>query len=283
MRIARITIDGLVGVAIKDGDEVRAVVNDPSVPDIDTAVQAGPAAVSALAALCRSRGRLVEEKSLDFLPPLIRSPKIICVGLNYQDHAAETSFDLPTFPTLFGRFSSGLVGHGQPIIKPRVSDQFDFEGEMVAVIGTGGRDIARSDALDHVFAYSVFNDVSVRDFQMKTPQWTVGKNFDGTGPFGPWLVTADELPLGGSGLAIETRLNGHVVQKASTSNMVFSVVDLIELLSRFMTLEAGDILVTGTPAGVGMSRTPPLYMRNGDVCEVEIEAIGLLSNYVVEQ
>lgn len=283
MRIARITIDGLVGVAVKDGNEVRAVFDDLSLLDIDTAVQAGPAAISTLAALCRTRGRVIEEKNLHFLPPLIRAPKIICVGLNYRDHAAETSFEVPTFPTLFGRFSSGLVGHGQPIIKPRVSDQFDFEGEMVAVIGKGGREISRADALDHVFAYSVFNDVSVRDFQMKTPQWTVGKNFDGTGPFGPWLVTADELPPGGSGLTIETRLNGQVVQKASTSDMVFSVVDLIELLSKFMTLEAGDILVTGTPAGVGMSRNPPLYMRSGDVCEVEIEEIGLLSNYVVEQ
>jgi 2-keto-4-pentenoate hydratase/2-oxohepta-3-ene-1,7-dioic acid hydratase in catechol pathway len=151
---------------------------------------------------------------------------------------------------------------------------------MVAVVGKGGKNIGKDAALDHVVAYSVFNDGSVRDYQMKTPQWTAGKNFDDTGAFGPWLVTADELPAGAAGLKIETRLNGQVVQSASTTDMVFDVATTIELLSTFLTLEAGDVLVMGTPAGIGLARKPPLFMKDGDVCEVEIERIGLLRNPV---
>ena len=149
---------------------------------------------------------------------------------------------------------------------------------MVAIVGKGGKNIGKEDALSHIVAYSVFNDGSVRDYQLKTPQWTVGKNFDDTGAFGPWLVTADELPAGGAGLKIETRLNGQVVQSANTSDMVFDVVDTVSLLSTCFTLEAGDVLVMGTPSGIGLARNPPLFMKDGDVCEVEIEKIGLLVN-----
>ncbi len=148
----------------------------------------------------------------------------------------------------------------------------------MAVIGRGGKDIALGDALNHVAAYSVFNDASIRDYQLKTPQWTVGKNFDTTGPFGPWLVTPDEVPAGASGLHIETRLNGEVVQSASTSDMIFDVAHTVELLSKCFTLETGDVFVMGTPPGVGLARTPQLFMKDGDVVEVEIERIGLLSN-----
>ncbi len=187
---------------------------------------------------------------------------------------------VPEFPTIFARFNSCLIGHGAAIIKPEVSDQLDYEGEMVAVIGRGGKDIALGDALGHVAAYSVFNDASIRDYQLKTPQWTVGKNFDSTGAFGPWLVTPDEVPAGASGLQLETRLNGEVVQSASTADMIFDVAHTIALLSKCMSLQAGDVLVMGTPPGVGLARTPPLFMKAGDRVEVEIEGIGLLSNPV---
>jgi acylpyruvate hydrolase len=163
-----------------------------------------------------------------------------------------------------------------------VSTQLDYEGEMVAVIGKGGRHISEARALDHVAGYSIFNDASIRDFQTKAPQWTVGKNFDGTGAFGPIFVTADELPPGGKGLRIQTRLNGQIVQNASTDDMIFDVVSLISIISEAITLEPGDILVTGTPSGVGFARKPPLFMKHGDICEVELEGIGILSNVVAD-
>lgn len=222
--------------------------------------------------------------SVTLLPPLARSEKILCIGLNYMSHKAETGHIEPqTYPVIFGRYNSSLIGHGAAIVRPRVSAKLDYEGEFVAVIGKGGRDIPRESALEHVVGYSVFNDASVRDYQVKTPQWTIGKNFDATGAFGPWLVTSDEVPPGASGLKIETRLNGEVVQSASTSDMLFSVADLIAILSEVLTLSPGDIIVTGTPAGVGIARKPPLFMKPGDICEVEVERLGVLSNEIVDQ
>lgn len=217
------------------------------------------------------------------LPPVPRPGKIICVGLNYADHAAESPYDAPTYPTLFPRFTTSLIADGDPIIRPRVSHELDFEGELVAVIGTTGRNIPKAKATSHVAAYSIFNDGSVRDFQFKAPQWTVGKNFDDTGAFGPYVVTADELPDGATGLHLETRLNGQVVQSASTSDMLFPVADLISIISEAITLEAGDIIVTGTPAGIGWARTPKLFMKPGDVVEVEIEGIGILRNPIADE
>ena len=187
-----------------------------------------------------------------------------------------------TYPTIFARFASSLIGHGAPILRPAASVQLDYEGEMVAVIGKGGRHIAKNQALDHVIGYSIFNDASIRDFQTKSPQWTVGKNFDGTGAFGPVFVTADELPPGGKGLRIQTRLNGEIVQNASTDDMIFDVVSLISIISEAITLEPGDILVTGTPSGVGVARKPQLFMKHGDICEVELEGVGILSNVVAD-
>jgi acylpyruvate hydrolase len=195
------------------------------------------------------------------------------VGLNYVDHSIESGFTPPDYPTIFTRFTSSLVSAGAPIVRPKVSIQLDYEGEMVAVIGKGGRHISEDDALEHMIGYSILNDASVCDYQKKAPQWTMGKNFDGTGAFGPYLVTADELPRGGKGLRIQTRLNGTMVQDASTDDMVFSVAKLISFLSEAITLSPGDILVSGTPAGVGVARTPPLFMKDGDVCEVEIEKV----------
>src|ERR1700751_373914 len=244
---------------------------------LDSLVRQGCAALNDAAAALE-KGEEIDSSNVAFLPPLSAPGKIICVGLNYVDHSIESGFTPPDYPTIFTRFTSSLVGAGAPIVRPKVSIQLDYEGEMVAVIGKGGRHISEDDALEHVMGYSIFNDASVRDYQKKAPQWTMGKNFDGTGAFGPHLVTADELPRGGKGLRIQTRLNGKVVQDASTDDMVFSVAKLISILSEAITLSPGDILVSGTPAGVGMARTPPLFMKQGDVCEVEIEKIGLLRN-----
>ncbi|MEP9351412.1 fumarylacetoacetate hydrolase family protein [Xanthobacter sp. KR7-225] len=217
------------------------------------------------------------------LPILRRPGKIVCLGLNFRDHSAESGFSQPAYPTVFGRFSSSLVAHGEPIVRPTISEQLDYEGELAVVIGRGGRNIAPEDALDHVLGYSIFNDASVRDYQFKSPQWTVGKNFDGTGAFGPCLVTADELPHGCRGLRLQTRLNGVVVQDAMLDDMVFDVAAQISIVSRAMTLEPGDVFVAGTPSGVGLARTPPLWMKQGDVCEVEVTGIGILRNPVVEE
>ena len=221
---------------------------------------------------------VLEPGAFTYLPPVCRPEKTICVGLNYTDHTAESGFEQPSYPTFFPRFASSLIGHGAPIIRPSISDSLDFEGELVAVIGKAGRHIAHADALDHVFGYSIFNDGSVREYQFKTPQWTVGKNFDDTGAFGPALVTKDELPAGADGLRLETRLNGETVQFASTADMLFSIADLISIVSQAMRLRPGDLLVAGTPSGIGWAREPKLLMRDGDTCEVEIEGIGLLSN-----
>ncbi len=228
-------------------------------------------------------GTEIDPAHVTVLPPLRNPPKIICIELNYRDHAAETHFEQPNFPTLFTRFRSTLIGHRQPIVRPSVSEQLDYEGEIVAIIGRGGKHIAHEDALQHIVGWTLFNDASVRDYQFLTPQWTIGKNFDSTGPMGPCMVTADELPPGAKDLVLETRLNGKVVQRASTNDMVFDPAILIETISQAMTLEPGDLIVTGTPAGVGYVRQPPLWMKNGDLIEVEVKGIGLLSNPVVDE
>ncbi|WP_375785778.1 fumarylacetoacetate hydrolase family protein [Bradyrhizobium sp. Pha-3] len=229
------------------------------------------------------KGEPLDQEAVSFLPPLSSPGKIICVGLNYADHTAESSIQQPDYPTLFGRFSSSLIGHGAPIVRPKVSAALDYEGELVAVIGRGGRHIPQSAALDHVAGYSIFNDGTIRDYQFRTPQWTMGKNFDGTGAFGPALVTADELPPGAGGLTLETRLNGTVMQKTSTSHLIFDVATLVALISEGITLYPGDLIVTGTPSGVGAARKPPLYMKPGDVCEIEIEGLGILRNPIVQE
>ena len=218
--------------------------------------------------------------TVELLPPLPAPGKILCIGMNYAEHAAEIGAEPPTCPEVFVRFASSLVGHGAPILRPSGSVQLDYEGELVAVIGRGGRAIARERALEHVAGYAIFNDASIRDVQFRTRQWTLGKNFDGTGAFGPVLVTADELPAGARGLRLRTRLNGTVLQDACTSQLIFDVAALVALLSEGMTLEPGDLIVTGTPSGVGFTRQPPVFMKPGDVCEVELEGIGVLRNPV---
>jgi acylpyruvate hydrolase len=253
-----------------------ALPSDPLAILLDPALRA--AAENAIA-----KAAAIDAATLEFLPPMATIGKIICVGLNYADHAAESPYEKPKFPVYFLRTEEGVIGHGAPIVRPQVSEHLDFEGEMVAVIGKAGRRISMDQALDHVVAYSVFNDGSIRDWQFKGPQWTLGKNFDNTGPFGPFLVSADEVPAGGLGLRITTRLNGQVVQDANTNDLIFQIPELIARVSEAMTLRPGDVLVTGTPAGVGFARKPPLFMKDGDVCEVEVEGIGLLTNRIVDE
>ena len=230
-----------------------------------------------------SVARLLDPSKIRYLPPIERPGKIVCVGLNYADHTKESPYEQPTYPTFFPRFASSLVGHGEYIVRPRVSEQLDFEGELAVVIGTGGRHIPKDRALQHVAGYAIFNEGSIRDYQFKSPQWTIGKNFDGTGAFGPTFVSADELPLGAVGLNLVTRLNGQIVQQGNTADMIFSVVDLISTLSEAVTLEPGDVIVTGTPAGIGWARRPPLFMKPGDLCTVEIEGLGTLSNLIADE
>ena len=275
-------MSGTVGVALLGTNGLRALTGAEA--DLDAAVAGGEAALRDLGARVERDGEDVAEGALRFLPLLGAARKMICLGLNFHDHATEAGgVDRPDFPTIFARFSSSLVGHGAPLVRPFLSDALDFEGELAAIIGRGGKSIAAGDALSHVIGYSVFNDGSVRDYQKRTSQLTPGKNFDGTGAFGPWLVTADELPPGATGLMLETRLNGQMVQRASTSDMIFDVAETIALVSSFLTLEPGDVLVMGTPAGVGSLRKPPLFMKPGDEVEVEIERVGLLRNPVAQE
>lgn len=214
------------------------------------------------------------------LPPVPMPPKIICVGLNYADHAAETGAPIPDYPVLFPRYTTTLVADGDPLLVPQASSQLDYEGELVAVIGDGGRNIPLDQALEHVAGYSVFNDGSVRDFQRRTTQFLPGKNFDGTGGFGPEIVTADELPPGASGLRLTTTVSGEVLQDSNTDQLIFDVAHLVEAISAILTLESGDLIVTGTPNGVGAARKPPRWLVPGDIVEVTIEGVGTLRNGV---
>ena len=217
------------------------------------------------------------------LPPVVRPGKVLCIGLNYSAHSAESGFEEPTYPTVFARFANGMVAHGEPLVRPNASDMFDYECELAVVVGTGGRHLSKAQALEHVAGYSAFNDGSVRDFQMRAPQWTMGKAFDQTGAFGPELVTPEELPEGCRGLRIRTILNGEVLQDGNTKDMIFDVATLVSTLSEVMTLEPGDVIVTGTPEGVGALRNPPVWLKPGDECTIEIEQIGSLTNPVVQE
>ena len=226
------------------------------------------------------RMHAIDLNAVRILPPVPKPPKIICVGLNYDDHLEESGLKKPVYPEIFARFATSLIAHREPIRQPPESSTLDYEAELAVVIGRGGRRISRDRALDHVAGYSLFNDATIRDFQLRTPQWTMGKNFDGTGAFGPWLVTPDALPPGAHGLRIQGRLNGRVMQDTSTDRLIFNVPTLIELISVAISLEPGDVIITGTPGGVGAARKPPVFMQPGDVFEVEIEGIGVLSNPV---
>jgi acylpyruvate hydrolase len=278
--------DATPRLAVRTSGGLRTLnaANAARVPqDLLTLIANGPAAMREAAKVIAELGDPVDAADIIYLPPVLAPAKIICVGLNYLDHTKESKFEQPAYPTLFLRVASSFVGHDDALIKPQCSEQFDYEGEMVAFIGKGGKHISKSAALDHVAGYSVSNEGSVRDYQFKAPQWTVGKNFDRSGSIGPEFLSADEVPAGGAGLKIETRLNGKTVQSSNTSDMVFDLATVISLVSEAMALEPGDVILTGTPAGVGLARTPQLFMKHGDVAEVEVEGIGLLRNRIADE
>tara|TARA_R110002110_G_scaffold107369_3_gene268680 strand:- start:2830 stop:3675 length:846 start_codon:yes stop_codon:yes gene_type:complete len=280
MRFVTVSDGAQAQLGLLDGQEAAILDAPRSLLDVIRAGKEGFAAA-------RRAGASAPRRPLDeltLLPVIPRPGKIICLGLNYAEHAAEGGRETPEYPNFFMRCATSLVGHRTPVIRPRVSSQLDFEAELAAVIGTEvPRHTPKERALDYVGGYACFNDASVRDFQRRTPQWTIGKNFNGTGPFGPAFVTADELPPGAAGLHIESRLNGKVMQSANTADMIVPVDETIALLSACMTLEPGDVLVMGTPAGVGFARNPPVWMKPGDIIEVEIEGVGLLSNPVSDE
>lgn len=287
MRFTTYLLNGQPRLAVVSGDSAidlaAAVPGTPA--DLRAALAAGTDLAAAAAQAIASTAPRLPLASLS-LAPLVPEPgKTICLGLNYFDHAKEGGrTEKPDYPWFFYRGKTSLLGHGQPGLLPKVSSKFDYEAELAVVIGkTVPRHVAQADALQYVFGYTCFNDMSVRDYQKRTAQWTIGKNFDATGGFGPVLVSADELAPGAAGLRIQSRLNGRVMQDANTDDMIFSVAETIALLAECLTLEPGDAIIMGTPAGVGQARTPPVWMKAGDTIEIEIEQIGVLRNPIVAE
>lgn len=219
---------------------------------------------------------------LHLLPVIPNPNKIICVGLNYGEHVRETGRELTENPALFVRMPDSQVGHGQDIVRPPESHRLDYEGEIAIVIGEGGRRISEADAWKHIFGYACYNDGSIRDWQVSTTQWTAGKNFWHTGGFGPWMVTADEIQPNQK-MSLVTRLNGQEMQRATTDMMIHSIPRQIAYISTFIPLQAGDVIVTGTPGGVGNKRNPQVFMKPGDVVEIEVDAIGILRNTIRDE
>lgn len=266
----------------QDVIDLNAVL--PQVPaDLRAALRMGVDLHSAAADAAASAAPRLRLADLTLAPLMPEPGKILCLGLNYFDHAKEGGREKPVYPWFFLRSATSLLAPDAPALRPRVSERFDYEAELAVIIGKTTKHATMDNALDAVFGYSCFNDMSVRDYQKKTPQWSIGKNFDRTGGFGPVLVTADELPAGGSELGIQCRLNGQVMQDANTRDMIWGVAETITLLTECMTLEPGDLIVMGTPAGVGQARTPPVWMKHGDTVEIEIESIGVLRNTIVDE
>ncbi len=263
---------------------VDLCATDPSIPpNLRDLLAIDPELLKAKNALENPQAVIKDLADIRFDTLIANPSKIVCMGLNYADHAKEGGNARPEYPGFFMRVPSSLAPHLAPLIKPKVSDKLDYEAELAFVIGKRGRNLTRENALDCVAGYSIFNDGSIRDYQRKSTQWTIGKNFDQTGSFGPWLVTPDELPRGAHGLQVQSRLNGVLMQNGNTKEFLWDVVEMIVLISECMTLEPGDVVITGTPAGVGYARTPPVFMKPGDICEIEIEGIGILRNSIEDQ
>lgn len=282
--IAFLNQNGTPGLGVRiNGNELIDITAAGGPATLDEVLREGDAGMRAVQDIVRAASHRIATDGLRVLPPLRAPGKAFAIGLNYLEHATEASFEAPKFPVVFQRYPSSWVAHGEDLILPKVSSSFDYEAELVVVIGKGGRYIARDQALAHVAGYSIFNDGSIRDYQLRTNQWMLGKNFDASGSFGPEFVTADELPPGAAGLRIQCRLNGKTVQDANTKDMIFDVAALISTCSEAMALHPGDIIITGTPSGVGAVRKPPLWMKAGDLCEVEIEQIGILRNVIAAE
>ncbi len=271
MRVVTFKRNGKIQHGFREGDRIRVC----------------PAALSATDLAINAAGYPAEEdvavSGVTLLAPVPRPGKTICIGLNYRAHAIEGGNAIPDYPAVFLRGATSLIGPGENMIHPECSEKLDYEAELAIVIGKTAKNIKAEDALNYIAGYACFNDGTVRDYQRKSTQWTIGKNFDGTGAFGPELVTPDELPPGAAGLRITARLNGVVMQDSNTSDMIFNSATLVAILSEAMTLEPGDVIATGTPSGVGYARNPPVFMQPGDRIEVEIERIGTLANAVARR
>jgi acylpyruvate hydrolase len=288
MRLCTIMNGGkaVVGVKMGDGKIVDLSKQMPRGPKSVVEILAGGKKVQAAVAKACAKpkaGATVSEKSAKYLSPIPNPGKILCIGLNYRKHAEETGSPIPQYPVVFCRFNNTLTPHNGKMPRPSHSEQLDWEAELTVVIGKKCRNVAKDKALQVIGGYACFNDGSVRDWQRKSGgQFTLGKGFDGTGGFGPDIVTSDELPKGGAPLRIMTRVNGVTMQDSSTDDLIFDVPTLVHELSKVMTLDPGDIIITGTPSGVAMARKPQNWLKPGDVCEVEIEKIGILRNVVVQ-
>jgi 2-keto-4-pentenoate hydratase/2-oxohepta-3-ene-1,7-dioic acid hydratase in catechol pathway len=252
--------------------------------DAMTFIAAGPKRWAAVNAQLEGTGLnlLAPLSSVTLEAPIARPNKILCIGLNYHDHAVESKMEPPKFPTVFPKYAHTLIGNGQQVLLPRASEQPDYEAEFAVVIGEGGRNIAEADWEDHVFGYTIMNDVSARDVQLATSQWMLGKNFPTFGPMGPWIVTKDEI-ADPHQLDISLSINGETLQKSNTRELIFKLPQLISYISKMMPLMPGDIISTGTPAGVGMGRTPKRWLRPGDEMVIEMEGIGSLRNPVIAE
>jgi 2-keto-4-pentenoate hydratase/2-oxohepta-3-ene-1,7-dioic acid hydratase in catechol pathway len=278
MKLLSFSADGKEWFGAVCGDGIITLNDKIGQPSLRAALAAG--AISAMQQAAKDATPDRKLADVKFLPVIPNPNKILCAGVNYRAHAAEIGRELPKQPSMFVRFTDTLIGHDGEMIRPNVSDHFDFEGELTLVIGKGGRHIEAEHALDHVAGYTCFVDGSVRDYQRFSV--TSGKNFPGTGPLGPWLVTADEIP-DPSRLTLTTRLNGQQVQHAYTDQLIYSIPQIIAFCSDFTTLSPGDVIATGTPEGVGHSRKPPLWMKPGDTLEVEISGIGTLRTRIVDE
>ncbi len=289
MKIVGFTTDAGLRLGVVEGDQVidlQAV--DPACPnDLAVILKLHDGDLKPLADIAKRAPASAKRPlaGLAYALPVAGPGKIICLGLNYLDHVKEgpNASNIPKFPTLFMRGLNSVVPHLHPLIRPRVSETFDYEAELVAVIGKRAKHMTLDNALSCVAGWTCANEGSIREFQRHTTQWHMGKNFDDSGSIGPWVVTADELPPGGKDLKIESRINGKMMQSDNTSNMMFPVAETIVYATQGITLEPGDLLLTGTPSGVAHARKPPAWMRDGDVCEIEIEGVGILRNPVQDE
>lgn len=284
MRLLSYRHQGRDHVGVRQGDSVIPVTElGADLPPSLQELLAADALNSLESRLPSALAPALQASEVEYRPLVAKPGKILCIGRNYAAHAAEGGAETPSFPEVFLRSATSLVAHRGRLVRPQCSDKFDYEGEFAFVIGKSCRHAREDQALQYVAGYTLFNDATVRDYQRFSTQWTVGKNFDGSGAFGPELVTPDELPPGLEGMTLTTRLNGSQVQLGHIDDLVFPVRRLIAILSECMTLEAGDVVVTGTPAGVGVARTPPLFLKAGDRVEVEVAGLGKLVNTVKDE
>ena len=277
MKLVSYDVRGPGGIGVLDGDSIIPIKN---VPDMLTLIQFGKAGKALAQSALESREELIATEDVTFLPPVVRPGKVIALGRNYAAHAAEGGAEPPKYPMLFHKTHTSLNGHNCPVVIPEGTKRVDYEAELAVIIGKTCKNVSEAEALDYVYGYSAANDVSARDWQRLTSQFTAGKMVDGFGPLGPALVTADEIE-DVQNLDVKSFYNGKLMQSSNTKMMIFSVAFTIEYISKICTLEPGDVILTGTPEGVGFAQTPPVYMQPGDEIVIEVENVGVLKNHFV--